>query len=97
MDDKNLPIPRKFTGCKKVYLSENIKTESTLSKSFSGSSVSEEDIETFIKSLKSKLKKSAVEENFEECVRLKTKLKSFEDIEKRIKSGETIGATDLPK
>ena len=47
--------------------------------------------------MKSKLKKSADEENFEECLRLKTKLKSFEDIEKRIKSGEKIMAADLPK
>lgn len=96
-DDKSLPTPGKFIGFKKIYLSKNIKIESKLSKPYSGSSVSEEDIEAFIRSLKSKLKKAADAENFEECLRLKNKLKSFEEMGKRIKSGEIISATELPK
>lgn len=96
-DDKNLPVPRKFIGFKKIYLSKNIKIEPKLSKSYSGSLVSEGDIESFIKSLKSKLNKAVDNENFEECLRLKNKLKSFEDIERRIKSGEKICPTELPK
>ena len=72
LDDKDLPSPRKFSGHKKILFSEN-----TESKIESYSSVSEDDIEIFIKTMKSKLKKSADEENFEECLRLKTKLKSL--------------------
>ena len=97
-DDRELPSPMKFSRCKKIYLSEKYPIESSnLSKSFSGSSVSKEDIGTFIKSLKSILKRAADEENFEECLRLQTKLKSFEEIEKRILSGEKICSADLPK
>ena len=94
--EENLPNPRKFTGCKKKYISETIKTSDKLSKLTIGDEVTESDIMGFIKTLKSKIDKAASKEDFEECVRLKSKLKSFEAIEKRIISGEQISVTELP-
>lgn len=97
LDDKELPSPRKFIGHKKQYMSEITKSEDSRQIDSSATLVSEDDIETFIRSMKTKLKKAADQENFEECVRLKTKLKSFEDIGNRIKSGEKVLSSDLPK
>lgn len=93
-NEKNIPSPRKFTGCKKKYLSQMNSERNRNSKS--GVLISEEDIRTFINTLKSKLNKAASEENFEECVRLKKKLYAFEVIENRIKSGNQIFASELP-
>jgi hypothetical protein len=94
-EDGNLPNPRKYTGCKKNYISETIKASGKHSKSTIQDEVTESDIKGFIKTLKSKIDKAASKEDFEECVRLKSKLKSFEAIEKRIKSGEQISVTEL--
>lgn len=94
--EKSLPAPRKFSDTKKIYLSQT--TLSNLHKSkTSGAQVSEDDINGFIKSLKSKLNKAAADENFEECVRLKSKMKSFEVVKKRIQLKEKVFASDLPK
>lgn len=91
--ESNLPKPKKFTGCKKMYLS-NLAQDS---ESAYGPLISGDDIEGFISSLKSKLKKAAADENFEECVRLKTKLNSFEDLSKKISKGEEVYASQLPR
>ena len=93
--ENELPTPRKFSGCKKNYLSQGNGEESRKSKS--SPRISEDDIQTFVKTLNSKLKKAAREENFEECVRLKKKINLFESIEKRIKSGDPVFADELPK
>lgn len=94
--DDFLPSPRKFTGSKKIYLSQNSGSNDD-GKSSSDTQISKADMSGFIKSLKSKLNKAASEENFEECVRLKTKLKSFQSIENRIKSGERVYLSELPR
>lgn len=94
--DDNLPAPRKYRGFKKHYISETINSSEKHSKLTAGDEVTESDIKGFIKTLKSKIDKAASKEEFEECIRLKSKLKSFEAIEKRIKAGEQISATELP-
>lgn len=95
-NEEDLPNPRKYSGCKKYYIPKNNSSDK-FSKVTVGAEVTENDIKGFIKTLKSKLDKAASEEDFEECVRLKSKLKSFEAIEKRIQSGEHIAASELPK
>lgn len=94
--DDNLPSPRKFTGAKKIYISQ-IDGRDDTTKSTNDALISKDDMEGFIKSLKSKLNKAASEENFEECVRLKTKLKAFQLIETRVKAGECVYANELPR
>lgn len=95
--DTDLPKPIKFKGCKKIYMTKAAKASDKFSRIEIGAEVTESDIRGFIKTLKSKINKAASEENFEECVRLKSKLKSFEVIEKRIQSGEQISSAELPK
>ena len=68
LDDKELLSPRSI-GHKKQYMSEITKSEDSRQIDSSATLVSEDDIETFIKSMKTKLKKAADQENFEECVR----------------------------
>ena len=93
--EENLPNPRKYTACKKKYLSEIMQSSGNYSDTAT-EKVTEGDIKGFIKTLKYKIDKAVIKEDYEECVRLKTKLKSFESIEKRIKSGERISVTELP-
>lgn len=95
--ESSLPAPRKFSEIKKTYLSQTSLSNLQKTKTSPGAQVSEEDIDGFIKSLKSKLNKAAAEENFEECVRLKSKMKSFDIVKKRIQSKEKVFASDLPK
>ena len=94
IQEDDLPKPKKFSGCKKIYLSNR---GSSQSRSAKGPLLSEDDIEGFITSLKIKLKKAATDENFEECVRLKTKLKSFEELSKKISAGQEVYASQLPR
>lgn len=94
MQESNLPKPKKFSGCKKIYLSNRIGEPSDSAK---GPLLTDDDIDGFITSLKTKLKKAAADENFEECVRLKSKLKAFEDLSKKIAKGEEIYASQLPR
>lgn len=95
-NEEFLPSPRNFSRIKKKYLSQCKKIEQE-EKSASETQISNEDMKGFIKSLKSKLSKAAKDENFEECVRLKSKLKSFESIDSRIKSGEKVYLSELPR
>lgn len=96
-NENELPNPRKWMGSKKIYISKMSKECDEISKMTVGAAITENDIKKFTKTLKSKLNKAAGEENFEECIRLKEKLKSFEIIEKRIRSGEQVSAAELPK
>ena len=95
--EQSLPAPRKFTSCKKVYLSaqESSSTASSDAKG-SGEEISMDDIETFIEALNGKLKSAVADENFEECVRIKGKLKKFDALKKKIKSGESVFTSELP-
>ena len=95
--EKMLPVPPKYTGCEKIYLSQTSIVNSKSSKNLSGTLVSNDDIDGFIKNLKSKLSIAESEEKFEECVRLKTKLKSFDVVKKRVQLGERVYASELPR
>lgn len=95
--EKMLPVPLKYTGCEKIYLSQTNIVNSKSSKNLSGTLVSNDDIDGFIKNLKSKLSIAESEEKFEECVRLKSKLKSFDVVKKRVQLGERVYASELPR
>ncbi len=92
--ERNIPSPRKFTNCKKVYLSLQETTNS--SSDMKGDELVMDDIEIFTEALNSKLKTAAADENFEECVRIKGKLKKFDALAKKIKNGEKVWTSDLP-
>lgn len=92
--ENTLPAPRKFTGCKKVYLSAQ---ESSDSGAKSGDELSMDDLNDFISSLNNKLNAAVNDENFEECVRIKGKLKRLNTLKEKLKLGESVYTSDLPK
>lgn len=96
--EDTLPRPRKFTGSAKVYLSRANKTDAKIQRADSRSTslVSKQDVADFITGLRAKLKTAAADEKFEECVRLKSKLRALEDIQGRIASGESVSSSELP-
>ena len=94
--ERKLPKPREFRNAEKIYLSNARFTESK-PKTANQMALTEDDLADFIIIVKKKLKQAADDESFEDCVRLKAKLKGLEALKDRVKHGEKVYSSELPQ